>query len=145
MAEQPVIPVQTCKLPAPRDLLPKETRESLTTWLYTAQNWLARDDGFNHFVLPGTTWNHNEQHYGFVAEPATSKLRRTAPEMEAAFHRFTAALSGFFPFGFLARRFPLTTNWQGIKDLVYRAYNKQLNAASLLDHGSLKKQDDEEQ
>ena len=58
MDDQLVIPVQTCKLPAPRDLLPKETRE--------------------------------------------------------------------------------------IKDLVYRAYNKQLNAASLLEHGNIKKQDDEE-
>ena len=136
MADQPVIPVRNCKLPAPRDLLPKETRESLTTWLYTLQNFFSRDDNFAHFVLPGTTWNCNAPSYSFAPKGQASKLRRTAPEMEAAFHRFMAALSGFFPFGYLARRFADTTSWQTIKDLVYCSYNKQLNAASMLEQSS---------
>ena len=109
-----VIPVQTCKLPAPRELGLKESRESLTTWLAAAQNFFSRDDNFTHFVLPASNWDRGEPNYGFAAEAETTKLRRTAPQMEAAFHRFTAALSGFFPFSFLARRFTGSISWESI-------------------------------
>ena len=111
----PVIPIQTCKLPPPRQLGLDETRESLTNWLYLAQNFFSRDDSFSRFVLPAQTWDPAAANFGFVNEGPETRLRRTGPEVAAALDRFFKAMSGFFPFNFLARRFPQSTSFASMK------------------------------
>ena len=131
-AQAPVVPVQTCKLNPPRDVRDDESRESLTNWLDTCTTFFSSDDNYKRFVLPGATWNPNAPNYGFVAEGQNTKLRRTAPEVEAALRRFFSSVSMFFPYNFLTRRFVRSTSWEDMKQIVYRAFNMQLNAASLL-------------
>ena len=141
---QPIIPITSCKLPPPRQLdATDETRESLTTWLGSARSFFSRDDNYRFFTLPGTTWSKNEDHYGFQAEADTTRLRRTAEEMEAAFLRFCSDLAAFFPHGYFTRKFPLTTSWNNICETVYKTYNKQLNASSFLSYTEVKKAPDE--
>ena len=139
----PVIPIQTCKLPPPRQLGLDETRESLTNWLYLAQNFFSRDDSFSRFVLPAQTWDPAAANFGFVNEGPETRLRRTGPEVAAALDRFFKAMSGFFPFNFLARRFPQSTSFASMKAMVYRAYNHQLDGVSLLKVHEMKRQPEE--
>ena len=139
----PVIPIQTCKLPPPRQLGLDETRESLKNWLYLAQNFFSRDDSFSRFVLPAQTWDPAAANFGFVNEGPETRLRRTGPEIAAALDRFFKAMSGFFPFNFLARRFPQSTSFASMKAMVYRAYNHQLDGVSLLKVHEMKRQPEE--
>ena len=122
-----------------------ESRESINNWCDSAQNWFARDDGFMFCVQPGQTWNpaHAGGNFGLAAEGPDTKLRRTAPQMSAALQRFFMAVSGFFPFNFLKRRFPRSTSWVDMINMVYAAYNLQLNGSSLLRYGDLQRFPDE--
>ena len=81
--------------------------------------------------------------YGFQADPAGHRLNRPAPEVAAAYMRFCGCLAAFFPFGFMRAEFEEATSWQDIRNRVYVAYNKQLNAASLLQHVDFKWNDGE--
>ena len=141
--KQQLVPVQTCKLPTPRSLTLTETRESVTTWLDVLENYLLRDANSARFVTPGSVWNHNEENYGQVAEGPGTKLRRTAPEMEASLREMFRTVSSFFPFGFLKRKFPLSTSWPNMKTMIYEAYNLQLNTSSLLAYSEVKRTPDE--
>ena len=143
MGDNPVIPIQTCKLPSPRELTMNETRESLATWLHTAANFFARDDSFTRFLTPGQTWDRNAPHYGFPAEGQETRLRRTAPEVAAALLRFFDAVSSFFPFSFLSRKFPESTSWVTMKTIIMKVYNLELNGLSLLQFESMKRGQDE--
>ena len=134
-----VIPIQSCKLPSPRHLEIDETREKLTTWLSSAQHFFSQDDAYKHFVQTETTWDKRLDNYGFAAEPDESRLHRTAPEMRDAFLRFCSALSAFFPYTFLSRKFTNTTNWAGIKRAIYVAYNQQLTASTFLQYNDIKR------
>ena len=138
-----LVPVQTCKLPTPKFLEINETRESLTSWLDVLQNYLLRDANSQRFVSGVLRWNKNQANYGLVAEGPGSKLRRTAPEMEAALREMFRTISGFFPFSFLKRQLPNSTSFASIKQMVYVAYNKQLTAASLLEFHDIKKTPEE--
>ena len=53
-------------------------------------------------------------------------------------------VSGFFPYGFLARRFLRSTSWESMKAIVFRAFNHQINAASLLQYGDVLKRSADE-
>ena len=135
----PIIPIQSCKLPSPRHLDIDETREKLSTWLSSAQHFFAQDDAYKLFVQTTTTWDRQLENYGFAAEGDESRLRRTAPEMRDAFLRFCSALSAFFPYTFLSRKFNNTTNWAGIKQAIYVAYNKQLTASTFMQYNDIKR------
>ena len=131
-ANQQAVPFQTCKLKTPRDLIPDETRESLTSWIDVLQNYLLRDVHSQRFLTNGVTWNVNQPNYGLVAEGPGSKLRRTAPEMEAALREMFRTISGFSPHGFLKRQIPLSTSFQDIIRILYEVHNLQLNSSSLM-------------
>ena len=147
MANAPIVPVQLCRLNPPRDVTMDESRESLTNWMAATENFVARDDGMARFVARGATWDPNQRdngNYGFVAEGQNTKLRRTAPELAAALERFFTTISGFFPFNFLSRQFQLSTSWASMKQMVYIAFNFQLNSASLLKSEEVLKRSDGE-
>ena len=144
--QQQPVPVQTCRLPTPQTLTLTETRESITTWMDVMHNYLLRDANSTRFVTPGFTWNPalaDNGHYGLAAEGPGTKLRRTQPEMEAALREMFRTVSSFFPFGFLKREFPLSTSWPDMLRMIYKAYNMQLNAASLLSYTEVKRSPDE--
>ena len=141
--QQQGVPIQTCRLPTPKNLELTETRESLTTWLDVLHNYLLRDANSQRFVTGQLNWNPAAVNYGLQAEGPGSKLRRTAPEMEAALREMFRTISSFFPFGFLKRKFPQSTSFQNIKEMIYQAYNLQLNSCSLLEHAGLKRTPDE--
>ena len=130
--QQQGVPIQTCRLPTPKNLELTETRESLTTWLDVLHNYLLRDANSQRFVTGQLNWNPAAVNYGLQAEGPGSKLRRTAPEMEAALREMFRTISSFFPFGFLKRKFPQSTSFQNIKEMIYQSYNLQLNSCSLL-------------
>jgi len=111
-----------------------ESRETLSTWLETARHYFAQDDGYRWFVLSTTTWDRSQPDYGFAAEGEESRLHRSAPEMMDAFLRFCAAISSFFPYSFLSRKFLTTDSWDGIQQAVYTVYNKQLTAHSFMQY-----------
>ena len=143
-AQAPVIPVQLCKLNPPRNVVLDESRESLQNWTDNCRNFFARDDNFSRFVLPGAVWDPNAVNYGFAAEGQNTKLRRTAPEVAAALERFWSSVSGFFPFNFLTRRFPTSTSWVDMKQMIFKAFNHQVNSSSLLQaHEVLKRSEGE--
>ena len=141
---QNLVPVQTCKLPTPKFLDGTENREALSAWIDVLHNYLLRDANSTRFVSGELTWNPQAAHnYGLAAEGPGSKLRRTAPEMAAALREMFRTISGFFPFGFLKRQFPQSTSFNNIKEMIYTAYNMQLNAASLMDFHEIEKSPDE--
>ena len=142
-AAAPIIPIQLCKLPPPRDLTLDESRESICNWCDSAQNFLSRDDKFTRFVQPAEVWNPAAPNYGFVNEGPNTRLRRTAPEVAAALQLMFKALSGFFPFNFLSRKFPTSTSWASIKEMILTAYNHQVDGISLLKAAELKRSPEE--
>ena len=109
----------------------------------TAANFFARDDSFTRFLTPGQTWDRNAPHYGFPAEGQETRLRRTAPEVAAALTRFFDAVSSFFPFSFLSRKFPESTSWVTMKTIIMKVYNLELNGLSMLQFESMKRGQDE--
>ena len=143
MADAPVIPIQTCKLPTPRELTLNETRESLCTWLNGATNFFSRDDNFARFLEPQQTWDRDEPNYGFANEGNDTRLRRQAAQVSAALLRFFSAVSGFFPFTFLERRFPDSTSWASMRDIILNVYNVALNGASLLQYSDITRSSEE--
>ena len=133
MADGAAVPIQTCKLPSPRDLTTSETRETLTTWFATAATFFSRDDNYKRFLGAGETWNPAQEiTYGFHPEGEATRLRRTAVQIRDALFCFFDAVSSFFPFPFLSRRFPQSTSWASMKEMIYVIYNVQLNMVSLL-------------
>ena len=143
-AAPPVVPIQTCKLPPPRSVTMDETRESLSNWLDSAQAFFANDDNYARFVQPHQTWDMQAPNYGFVAEGPATKLRRTAPDVAAALDRFFRAVSGFFPYNFLARRFKeSSTSFASMKEMIYTANNLSLNGVSLLQLLEMKRSPEE--
>ena len=143
-AAPPVVPIQTCKLPPPRSVTMDETRESLSNWLDSAQAFFANDDNYARFVQPHQTWDMQAPNYGFVAEGPATKLRRTAPDVAAALDRFFRAVSGFFPYNFLARRFrESSTSFASMKEMIYTANNLSLNGVSLLQLLEMKRSPEE--
>ena len=128
-----VVPVRTCKLNPPRAVLMNETRESLTNWFEGCRNFLANDDHFVRFTLPGAVWDPDAANMGFLQEGQETKLRRPAQEVAAALERMWTTISGFFPFSFLRRRFNSSTSWNSMRQIVFVIFNFQLNGHSLLD------------
>ena len=133
MAEGAAVPIQTCKLPSPRDLTTSETRETLTTWFATSATFFSRDDNYKRFLAAGETWDPAQAAtYGFLQEGEATRLRRTPAQVRDALSCFFDAVSSFFPFPFLSRRFPQSTSWTSMKEMIYEVYNVQLNMVSLL-------------
>ena len=128
-----VVPVRTCKLNPPRPVLMTETRESLANWFEGCRNFLANDDHYVRFTLPGATWDPDANNFGFLNEGQETKLRRPAAEVAAALERMWTTISGFFPFSFLRRRFTSSTSWNSMRQIVFVIFNFQLNGHSLLD------------
>ena len=123
-----LVPIQTCKLPSPTTLKGDESREQLTTWMDSAANFFSRDDAFSHFVLPASRWDPTAANWGFAAEGEGARLNRTAAQMHAAFQRFCAALTSFFPYSFLTRNFQQTRSWNDIKQSILRGLWQQAAA-----------------
>ena len=132
--------IQHCKLPSPRELGTDETRENLTNWLDTAQNFFLRDDPWARFVRDNAVWNPAAANHGFAADPHGARLNRGPAEVYQSFLRFCSAFAAFFPFGYIKTTLETeTTGWASIREQVYIAYNRQLNAASLLGHVEFKR------
>ena len=121
------------KIPLPRPLEVKETAASLRLWKVNFQNYYKTDVNFKLFVMEDTRWHVNQDNWGFTAEPETSQLKRTAPEIKSDCNMFLETLASFVPSDYLIEKITKNTSsiatiWNVLDDF----YGTSLNSETYL-------------
>ena len=130
------------KVPLPRKLENKETRQSLLQWKMQFRQYMKQDDHYRKFLASDTLWNPNARDYGFTAE--TTGLTRTATALMDDCKAFLSVLATFLPHGYLMEKLvSTTTSFENAFSIIEEHFGLQATQESLLDLESLTKQSGE--
>ena len=140
MANAAPVAVVAARVKEPRNLEAKETRENIEHWFDQFRQYWKRDDRARHFMLPTTSWNTKQENWGLQAEGQTSKLKRTAEEMQVDLEDLLDTVSGHLPFRYINSSLKSnTTCWKKVKEAVFEIYGCQTTASTALDFAKIKK------
>ena len=127
------------KLPQPRQLRQNETVQSLNQWKNVFRNYYRRCPYMGTFLVPTTTWDPQEECYGFEDERGNDGRKKE--EIYADLEGFFETIGGFCPHDYMSQKLLTSTkNIQDVWNILYEAFDAEVNPGSFLDYISLKKE-----
>ena len=87
------------RIPPPRQLMQKESLDSLDHWKTNIRTFLRRDTVFKKFLATSFHWDPSQSNYGLQAQ-----CKMTEEEVKVALVDFLSTLAGFLPHSYLTSK-----------------------------------------